>query len=133
MKAVIDTNVLVSALWKETGNAFYILSEIVSGRITVCYDRRITDEYTEVLLRPKFGFPSKTVNALMDYIIEYGLAVSPHPIRDILFIDEDDRPFYEVAEYCDAKLVTGNKKHFPEDPRVLTPAEFIEYYKTNHI
>lgn len=133
MKAVIDANVLVSALWKETGNAFYILSEIVSGRIPVCYDRRIIDEYTEILLRPKFGFPSKTVNALMDYIIEYGLAVSPHPIRDILFIDEDDRPFYEAADYCDAKLVTGNKKHFPEDPRVLTPAEFIEYYKTNHI
>ena len=41
--------------------------------------------------------------------------------------DEDDRVFYEVAlSKDDAYLVTGNLKHFPATPIVVTPAEMIE-------
>ena len=35
--------------------------------------------------------------------------------------------FYEVAlSKEDAYLVTGNKKHFPKTPIVVTPAEMLE-------
>ena len=35
--------------------------------------------------------------------------------------------FYEVAlSKEDAYLVTGNKKHFPQKPIVVTPAEMLE-------
>ena len=41
--------------------------------------------------------------------------------------DEDDRVFYEVSlSEEDSFLVTGNLKHYPTSPRVITPAQFIE-------
>ena len=49
---------------------------------------------------------------------------------DTEFIDESDKKFYEVAKFCEAKLITGNIKHFPEDEIVITVSEFFEkYYK----
>ena len=40
--------------------------------------------------------------------------------------DEDDCVFYEVSlSNEDSFLVTGNLKHYPTSPRVITPAEFI--------
>lgn len=41
--------------------------------------------------------------------------------------NEDDRVFYEVTlSKDDAYLVTGNQKHFPKTPIVVTPAEMLE-------
>ena len=43
------------------------------------------------------------------------------------FPDPDDAVFYEVAlSKEDAYLVTGNTKHFPKKPIVVTPAEMLE-------
>ena len=39
----------------------------------------------------------------------------------------DDAVFYEVAlSKEDAYLVTGNTKHFPKSPIVVTPAEMLD-------
>ena len=41
--------------------------------------------------------------------------------------DEDDRVFYEVClTKEDSFLVTGNLKHFPKEPQVITAAEMME-------
>ena len=41
--------------------------------------------------------------------------------------DEDDRVFYEVSlSQEDSFLITGNLKHYPASPRVITPADFID-------
>jgi hypothetical protein len=41
--------------------------------------------------------------------------------------DEDDRVFYEVSlSIEDSFLVTGNLKHYPISPRVITPAMFLD-------
>lgn len=41
--------------------------------------------------------------------------------------DEDDRVFYEIAlSEEDSFLVTGNLKHFPKTPKVVTAAQMIE-------
>ena len=46
------------------------------------------------------------------------------------FPDSKDVVFYEVAlSKDDAYLVTGNKKHFPQTPIVVTPAEMLEILK----
>ena len=43
------------------------------------------------------------------------------------FPDPKDVVFYEVAmSKADAYLVTGNTKHFPQKPIVVTPAEMVE-------
>jgi hypothetical protein len=42
--------------------------------------------------------------------------------------DETDRKFYDVAKATDAILITGNTKHYPNEPFVLTPAAFVQRY-----
>ena len=125
---MIDTNVLVSALWTPAGNASLILSEIISGTITPCYDERIMQEYRDVLVRPKFMFSSVQVNAVLDVFVYDGIAVVPDFLPEADVKDEDDRAFFETAKYCGVPLVTGNLKHFPADSMIMSPADFCAQY-----
>ena len=128
MNVVIDTNILVSALWKPSGNASLILSRVIGGMITPCYDSRILSEYHDVLMRPKFRFSRSQVSAILDVFICDGISVVPDYLPDADIKDEDDRAFYEVAKFCSASLVTGNLKHFPVDSLVMSPADFCALY-----
>lgn len=125
MMVVLDTNVLVSALWSKNGAPARVVSMALSGKLVPCYDYRILCEYREVLQRPRFGFTSGEVNSLLDWIESYGHSVIAEPVED-MFIDEADKKFYEVAKFCGAALITGNLKHFPEDPLVMSVAVFLE-------
>ena len=131
MNIVLDTNILVSALWKPAGNASLILSHVIAGDLQVCYDYRIMEEYRDVLLRPKFRFSPASVKILLDYIACSGLSIVAPPLPDILMPDEDDRPFYEVARACNALLITGNARDFPADTLIVTPSEFLARYSGN--
>jgi hypothetical protein len=42
--------------------------------------------------------------------------------------DETDRKFYDTAKAAGAMLITGNTKHYPDEPFILTPAAFIRGY-----
>jgi hypothetical protein len=44
----------------------------------------------------------------------------------ILLHDPDDKVFFCTALAGDAKLVTGNIKHYPPAELVVTPAQFCE-------
>lgn len=127
MLVVIDTNILVSALWSKSGAPARILSLIISGGLIPCYDYRILSEYRDVLSRPKFKFTDSEINALLDWIVETGRQVIAEPLN-VDFTDESDKKFYEVAKFCDAKLITGNIKHFPNDKLVLSVPDFLEQY-----
>ena len=128
MIIVADTNILVSGLWKPSGNASFLLSQILNGSIKLCYDYRIINEYKDVLNRPNFKFSPSLVNMLLDTIIFDGISVTAYPLSNIIMADEDDRPFYEVAKFCNVPLVTGNIKHFPADPLIFGLADFCSKY-----
>lgn len=123
MLAVIDTNILVSALWSKSGAPARAVGLVFSGQLIPCYDHRIMLEYQQVLQRPKFRFRPAEVNALLDWFKQAGRSVVPAPL-DVPFADEADRKFYEVAKYCGAVLITGNLKHFPHDEAVMSVSDF---------
>ncbi|MCL2108377.1 MAG: putative toxin-antitoxin system toxin component, PIN family [Oscillospiraceae bacterium] len=128
MLVVVDTNVIVSAFWSKGGNPAKIISLIQNYLITPCYDYRIMQEYEEVLSRKKFGFESWEINNFLSQIKHDGISVvAPH--IDIVFSDESDKMFYEVAKKCNAVLITGNSKHFPKDDCVVTPTDFLNTFK----
>lgn len=129
MNIVLDTNILVSAVWSPGRNASDILNAVFARRFTVCYDHRILEEYDRVLRYPKLGFSEWEINALLDPIIRNGLSVVADPVTDIPFErDETDRKFYEVAKYCGAVLITGNLKHYPREDSIMEMAGFIRKY-----
>ena len=48
-------------------------------------------------------------------------------LYDVDMPDEDDRVFYEVSlSEEDSFLVTGNLKHFPKTPKVITATQMME-------
>ena len=109
MFVVIDTNVLVSSLWSKDGSPAKIMSMVLGGVLIPCYDYRILEEYRNVLMRPRFGFSKSEVDSLLDWIEFYGKSVISIPLN-IDFIDEDDKKFFEVAKYCNAKLITFSRR-----------------------
>lgn len=126
--AVLDTNVLVSALLSKSADSTIsrLISAVIKKHITPLYSPEIIKEYREVLARKKFCFPKELQKALVNRIISIGLDSERVPFDEVM-LDEDDRVFYEVAlSREDAYLVTGNLKHFPITPIVVTPAEMLE-------
>ena len=128
MNIVLDTNILVSALWSPGKNAAEILNAVFARKFTVCYDSRILIEYDRVLHYKKFPFSEQEIYSLLEPIIKTGLSVIADPLPDIPFSDESDRKFYEVSKFCSAILITGNQKHYPTDPDIMTMPEFYGKY-----
>lgn len=124
IKVVIDTNILVSALLSPSGSPAKVFDFVLNSSVIMCYDSRIIAEYQDVLMRPKFSFDKKAIRQIIDFIVYSGISIVPIPVLDI-FEDEDDKKFYEVAKIAEAYLVTGNAKHFPNEPRIITPQEFL--------
>lgn len=126
--AVIDTNVIVSALLSSEGDSkpAIVLRETLRGRITPIFNEEILDEYREVLLRDKFHFRKQDVDMVINHVKRSGLRGERLNALNEIFPDPKDVVFYEVAMSKEgAYLVTGNKKHFPSSAFVLTPAEMV--------
>ena len=127
--AVIDTNVLVSALLSSHDDAatVQIINKIYDGSIIPVFSNEILAEYNEVLHRKKFHFSEELISTLLDSFISLGELISPSPSGEIL-PDMKDLPFYEVVlekQNDDAYLITGNTRHFPTMPFVVTAREFL--------
>lgn len=128
--AVVDTNVLVSALLSSHDDAATVLvvGKLFSGEVIPLFNDEILREYNEVLRRPKFHFPERIVTQLLQSIEKYGEQVIATPTGELL-PDIKDLPFYEVViekQEDAAYLVTGNIKHFPKKPFIVTAREFLD-------
>lgn len=129
MNIVLDTNVLVSAIWSPGRNASNILNAVFARKFSVCYDYRIIEEYERVLHYPKFQFREWEITAILDPLIKNGISVVPDPLPDVPFErDETDRKFYEVAKFCHAILISGNLSHYPQEPEIMSMADFCQRY-----
>ncbi len=70
--AVIDTNVLVSALLssKDDTATVQVVSKVLKGEIIPIYSNAIVKEYRVVLSRKKFGFSDNSVNYLLSSMVK---------------------------------------------------------------
>lgn len=127
--AVIDTNVLVSAMLKWNSVPGNIMELTFDGSIVPILNEQIVKEYREVLTRPKFHFTKEIICDVLENIQSKGLYVDEEHL-DIELPDPKDRVFYEVVmekrKTEGAYLVTGNIRHFPTKPFIVTPREMID-------
>ena len=127
--AVIDTNVLVSAMLKFQSVPGQVANEALLGNLIPLLCDEIVAEYREVLGRPKFKFDSKAVNVFLDGIIDRGIFIDAVSVEEII-PDPKDIVFYEVViegrKEHEPYLVTGNIRHFPVKPFVVTPREMLD-------
>ena len=71
--AVIDTNVLVSALLRSTSVPGVMMQESLTGRVIPLLNEKIVEEYREVLSCPKFRFDREAVKIVIDGLIKRGM------------------------------------------------------------
>lgn len=128
MRAVLDTNVVVSGLLAPAGTCGQIVDLLLEGEIDLCLDGRILAEYEEVLKRKELSLPVQDVEKFLDYVKRSSETIVSRPLGSHL-PDPDDLPFLEVAAAAATVLVTGNLRHYPAgqrgEVRVLSPRDFL--------
>ena len=131
--AIIDTNIIVSSFITKnpSSSTRRVINSMLSGKIKPLYNDEILDEYFDVLNRSKFHLSEIRIQELLNFFKENGIDTSRFPY-DGDMPDEDDRVFYEVSlSKEDSFLVTGNLKHFPRTPQVITAAQMMELLDGN--
>ena len=133
--AAFDTNVIVSSLITKNPDAptVKVVDMITDGLIIPIFNQEILDEYDEVLRRPKFSLSDESVDSLLQLLQQYGQDIDPIETGEPFLRDSDDKVFYEVVmakresmtDDEDAYVISGNLKHYPIKPFIVTPAEMI--------
>ena len=133
-KIILDTNVLVSALWSPDKDIARILDEIVfEEKVETCLSMAILAEYEDVLSREKFAARpnwSERAARILDTLNAVGTFYKP--IEKLSLIkDEPDNRFAELALEANADfLITGNSRDFTMDrigqTRIINPKVFYE-------
>jgi len=129
IRAVIDTNVLVSGLLAPSGNEALILLAINHRLVHPCFSAEMLEEYASVLARPKFSFSPDDIAALLGMFHGKGERIVPDGAPPVL-PDPGDAKFLHCATVAGAEyLVTGNKRHFPQPdglPRIVSAGELLD-------
>ncbi|MBR3243675.1 MAG: putative toxin-antitoxin system toxin component, PIN family [Parasporobacterium sp.] len=130
--AVLDTNVLVSALLKTASVPGQVTAEALIGDIIPVVNDEILSEYEEVLNRHKFKFNQQAVQVFLEDFKKRAVFSDAGIIEEILN-DPKDVVFYAVLmekrKEEEAYLVTGNLKHFPLRTFIVTPREMMDIIK----
>jgi putative PIN family toxin of toxin-antitoxin system len=129
IRAVLDTNIIVSALLQPLGPPAQILMLALGGSIQLCVSGSVYAEYEEVIRRPRFQRSEDIIAGTLQAIREKGIWVRPTE-RVTACPDPDDDIFLECAVAAKADyIVTGNLKHFPVSwagSRIVTPRWLLD-------
>lgn len=128
---VIDTNVIVSAFLatdRSESVPFSVVNAVFAGKITPVLTKEILEEYRDVLARKKFGFDHGMIELFLSELMAQSVFINPSSTRKVL-PDPKDLCFYDAAVVYGSVgglLVTGNMKHYPNCPFVVTPVQLME-------
>lgn len=128
VKAVLDTNVVVSAHLKAEGQEALVLELALSGRFSLVVSKALLEEYEGVLRRPRFNLDPGRITRSVRTIQKTAILVQPQK-QLLITPDPEDNKVLECALEGGAEyLVTGNTRHFPTEfqgIRILPPRHFL--------
>ncbi len=129
MRVVLDTNILISAVWKPGGLEARVVELALSGALTACVSGPVSAEYRAVLGRKKFESHRREAEEMLRRIERCTTLVEPSE-RLTAASDEDDNRLLECAVAAGARyLITGNLRHYPaecETTKVVNARGFLE-------
>ena len=131
MRAVIDTNVLISALLSPNGAPRRVIKTLASHQATLLFSDATFNELAQRLARPRFNRyrTARQMVAWLDWLAELGEWVAPATTISACRNPDDDK-FLAVAVDGEAQvLVTGDGGLLELTPfegiPILTPAGFL--------
>ncbi len=128
MKALLDTNVIVSGIFFG-GTPGRILSAWRSGSFILVASPLILEEYRRVALEFARGLSSFDVANILDLITIHAEVVGDHPLGASVCRDPHDDKFLACGSVAGATLVSGDKDLLAVDGAmgvsVLSPRAFL--------
>jgi putative PIN family toxin of toxin-antitoxin system len=127
--AVLDTNILVSALIRPEGPPGRVMAAVLIGDVLPVFNAAVLDEYERVLRRPRLQLDIARVRAMLETIRTIGSAVPGElPAPPAGLRDPTDWPFIACALAASCPVITGNARGFPEalGVRIMTAREWGE-------
>ena len=129
IRAVIDTNVLVSAIIYPSGTPAQVLDAFYAGVFEPVVSDDILKEYIRVLTSKDLQLEQDIVHIMLHFFQHYCLPLPPSPVN-YHCPDPDDVTFIAAALAGQAAfIITGNKRHFPsriKDLSIVSPREFLD-------
>ena len=127
---VIDTNVLLSALYSNKGASYKLLSIIDSDKFMVNISTTLIYEYEEIL-KLKSKLETKHIDSILNYICSIGKKNKIFYLWRPKLKDSDDDFLLELAVASGSIIVTLNGKDFKPasefNIRVMTPKKFLHH------
>ena len=129
IKAVLDTNVFISALfWK--GVPYEVVRKSLTGEFLIIISPEIIEEISERLLN-KFKFPLADANDFIEIITINSYIVEPKNKLKVVKEDPNDDKIIECAYEGGADYIVSGDKHLLRLKeyrriKIITPREFIK-------
>jgi len=131
MKAVIDTNVMISSFFG--GNPRKIIDRWLEGKFILCLSAPILEEYIKVLSRFEFDNELLLVKFLSTFENNFNTLFINNP-KELNWIQEDssDNKFISCAIALHADFIISGDIHLKllkeiSSIKIISPAEFLKY------
>ena len=129
MRAVVDTNILVSGLLRPDGPPGAVVRHMVAQTIELVVCDAIVAEYRAVLPRRRLRLRAGDIADLLALIDAQAMWVEmPLSEGQPALPDSSDWPFIACALAADCPVITGNVRDFPAGlgVRVMTAREWVQ-------
>jgi len=110
MRAVLDTNVVMSAIFFG-GVPFDVVNAWHNGEFELVVSNAVMAEYREIAARMKARFPSIEPEIWIRYIEDHATVVPVAPLATQVCEDADDDVFLACVAAANAKIVCSGDKH----------------------
>jgi predicted nucleic acid-binding protein len=137
LRAILDTNIILSAFWSAEGASYQVLRELLAGHWTCVIENHLVTEYEEVLKRcageiqMTFNEIDCALNGLCSLAEKWSLCPGWIPILP----DPDDEPILQLA--FEAKvpyITTRNRRDFTGAEalgiEIISPAGLLQLIRS---
>ncbi len=130
MRVVLDTNVLISAIFF-TGTPSKILDHWRRGNFTAVVSEPIILEYTRVAEEISTKFPQIDISKILELFILNAEIIDTGALKIRASKDPEDDKFIECAVAGECEIIVSGDKHLLnlvtyQGIEILTPREFVD-------
>ena len=138
IRAVFDTNVIISGVTAQSGSPHELLQAWRRGKVIVLTSEAITNEVVEVLQRPFFQekrhLNEEDVAGIRHLLMTDAVVVFPENCLDVVHDDPDDNRILECAVGGNADYIVSGDHHllavkWYRGIRIVTVRDFLTILK----
>ena len=134
LKAVFDTNILVSA-WFWEGNESKLIESVEEGFIHGYSSKQLIEELCRTLRYPKFNLSQDEVESIRSYYLLLFKIVSPTQAINVILEDSSDNMVLECALEAEADYIVSGDNHLLNvgefrRVKIVTAAELLKILST---